>query len=85
MKSLVTVPFIEFLRTLILKGADPHAKVDKIEFYRELDEHKRTLALVGEAREGIMAGHGPNEEMQIDTNQAPKNNEVKSRKEVLAE
>ena len=63
LKSLVTVPFIEFLRTLIIKGADPHAKVDKIEFYRELDEHKRTLALVGEAREGIMAGHGPNEEM----------------------
>ena len=85
MKSLVTVPFIEFLRTLIIKGADPHAKVDKIEFYRELDEHKRTLALVGEAREGIMAGHGPNEEMQIDTNKAPKSNEVKSRKEVLAE
>jgi len=41
------------LRIIIQKGADPHAKVDKIEFYRELDEHKRTLVLVGEAREGI--------------------------------
>jgi hypothetical protein len=52
-KSLVTVPFIELLKVLIEKGANPHAKVDKIEFYRELDEHKRTIALVGEAREGI--------------------------------
>jgi hypothetical protein len=55
-KSLITVPFIEFLKVLIEKGADPHAKVDKIEFYRELDEHKRTITLVGEAREGIQAG-----------------------------
>ena len=55
-KNLITVPLIAFLKTLIEKGADPHAKVDKIEFYRELDEHKRTIALVGEAREGILAG-----------------------------
>lgn len=68
-KSLITVPFIDFLKVLIEKGADPHAKVDKIEFYRELDEHKRTIALVGNAREGILAGQGPNEEMQIDTTQ----------------
>lgn len=49
-KILITVPFIAFLKILIDKGADPHAKVDKIEFYRELDEHKKTIALVGEAR-----------------------------------
>lgn len=85
-KSLITVPFIEFLKVLIEKGADPHAKVDKIEFYRELDEHKRTIALVGEAREGIQAGQGPNEEMQIDTTTQRKQNvEIRTRKEVLAE
>ena len=84
-QTLVTLPLIEFLKTIIQKGANPHSKVDKIEFYRELDEHKRTIVLVGEAREGIMAGHGPDEEMQIDTNQSRKPNEVKTRKEVLAE
>jgi len=55
-RSLVTVPLIDFLRIIIAKGANPHAKVDKIEFYRELDEHKKTVALVSEARQGIMAG-----------------------------
>ena len=84
-KSLITVTFIDFLKVLIEKGADPHAKVDKIEFYRELDEHKRTIALVGEAREGILAGQGPNEEMQIDTTQRKNQAEIKTRKEVLAE
>ena len=84
-KSLITVPLIDFLKVLIEKGADPHAKVDKIEFYRELDEHKRTIALVGEAREGILAGQGPNEEMQIDTTQRKNQAEIKTRKEVLAE
>jgi hypothetical protein len=49
------LPFIEFLKLIISKGADPLRKVDKTEFYRELDEHKKTLSLVSDAREGIAA------------------------------
>ena len=64
-KTLITLPFIEFLKLIISKGADPLRKVDKTEFYRELDEHKKTLSLVSDAREGIAAVQnlGPNEEM----------------------
>ena len=33
------------------KGADPNAKVDKIEFYRELDKHKQSTTLLNQARD----------------------------------
>jgi len=72
MDSLITEPFIALLKLLVLKGANPHAKVDKIEFYRELDQHRRHIAMVGEAREGL----------QTVTTKAET---VKTRKEVLAE
>jgi hypothetical protein len=52
-KDLITTPFIFLLRVLIQKGADPHAKVEKLEFYRELDQHKRQLTLVQDVREGM--------------------------------
>jgi hypothetical protein len=44
--ELFTLPFIELLKIFISKGADPHMKVGKTAFYRELDEHKRNLMLV---------------------------------------
>jgi hypothetical protein len=72
LESLITEPFIALLNLLVLKGANPHAKVDKNEFYRELDLHKRRIAMVGEAREGLSI---------INT----KPETVKTRKEVLAE
>lgn len=53
-------------------------KVGKTKFYRELDEHKRHLALVGESRDMINAVN-----MQINTVQ--KKEDVKTRKEVIAE
>jgi hypothetical protein len=34
------VPFLDFLKILVFAGADPHACVDKTEFYRELDIKK---------------------------------------------
>ncbi len=70
--SLITDPFIFLLRLVVSKGANPQTKVDKTEFYRELDEHKRRLAMVGEAREGLFL-----------VNTKPET--VKTRKEVLAE
>lgn len=63
---------------MISKGADPLMKVGKTKFYRELDEHKRHLALVGESRDMISAVN-----MQINTMQKKEN--VKTRTEVLAE
>ena len=45
-EELITKPFIELLRILVSKGADPHAVVQKTAFYRELDEHKRHMATV---------------------------------------
>ena len=72
MKTLITEPFIALLKLIVNKGANPHTKVDKIEFYRDLDEHKRRLAMVGEAREGLSL---------VNT----KTETVKTRKEVLAE
>ena len=53
MLELVTEPFIELLRLLVQKGADVHSRVDKLEFYRELDLHKRHIALLGEARDQV--------------------------------
>jgi len=38
---------------LVSKGANTNAKVDKIEFYRELDEHKRRVVMVGDARQAV--------------------------------
>jgi len=61
---LITKPFIDFLQIIISKGSNPHQKVGKTKFYRELDEHKRHLLLVGEAREAVEAVQG---EIQIDT------------------
>ena len=63
---------------MISKGADPLMKVGKTKFYRELDEHKRHMALVGESRDMINAVN-----MQINTMQ--KKEDVKTRTEVLAE
>ena len=84
-ESLITVPLIDFLEDLIDKGANPLAEVEKTKFYRELDEQKRrTKAPAGEAREGIQAGQGPNEEIQIDTTQQNFKEETKIQKDVLA-
>ena len=72
LETLITEPFIALLKLLVNKGANPHAKVDKLEFYRELDEHKRRLAMVSEAKEGL-----PLVNIKAET--------VKTRNEVLAE
>jgi hypothetical protein len=50
-------PLIEFLDMLVSRGANPHAKVDRLEFYRELDEHKRQVLTINELRSGISAIH----------------------------
>ena len=34
-------------------GANPHAKVDKLEFYRKLDEHRQLLVRISEQRGGL--------------------------------
>lgn len=41
--TLVIQEFVKFLQILIDNGANPHAKVQKLEFYRKLDEHKQHL------------------------------------------
>ena len=38
--EMVVVPFLDFLKLIVLTGGDPHACVGKIEFYRELDVKK---------------------------------------------
>jgi cupin superfamily acireductone dioxygenase involved in methionine salvage len=76
--QLFTLPFIELLKFIISKGADPLMKVGKTKFYRELDEHKRHLAMVGESRDIVSAVN-----MQINTMQ--KQEDVKTRNEVMAE
>ena len=35
---------------LIDSGADPHTTVQKLEFYRKLDEHKKHLIVMAEQR-----------------------------------
>jgi hypothetical protein len=54
-KQIFILPFIEFLQMFVAKGANPHAKVDRLEFYRLLDEHKKHLTLVSEAKEAVDA------------------------------
>ena len=44
--ELIVQPFIKLLEFLVKKGADPSAKVDKLEFYRKLDKHKQHIQLV---------------------------------------
>ena len=41
---------MKFLQVLVEKGANPHATVEKLEFYRKLDVHKRHLTLIAETR-----------------------------------
>lgn len=53
MNKILVEPFIEILKTLVKAGADPLVKVEKLEFYRELDKHKQKLLLVEETREGV--------------------------------
>jgi hypothetical protein len=50
MAELIYGPFIEFLKLLISRGADAKACVDKLEFYRELDEHKKHVVITESAR-----------------------------------
>ena len=35
---------------MVENGANPHATVDKLEFYRKLDDHKKHLILLQEQR-----------------------------------
>jgi len=49
MDKHVVQPFLKCLKLLIEKGADPHAQVQKLKYYRELDEEKRKMAMVKEA------------------------------------
>jgi hypothetical protein len=51
--ELIVQPFIELLDFLVAKGADPSAKVEKLEFYRKLDTHKQHLQLVQGQRDGL--------------------------------
>jgi len=91
LETLILKPFIELLRILVKAKADPSAKVDKLEFYRELDQHKQKLYLVEEAREGItiikdqeMKSTDQAEKAKANTGASTATN-VKSRREVLAE
>lgn len=47
---LVSQEFVKLLAIMKEYGADPHAKVDKLEFYRKLDAHKKQLIYVAEQR-----------------------------------
>lgn len=48
--TLIAQPFVNFLVELIEQGVNPHARVEKLEFYRKLDEHKKHLVLLGDQR-----------------------------------
>ena len=37
----ILYPFIDLLKTLVEAGANHSTKVDKLEFYRELDKYKQ--------------------------------------------
>jgi hypothetical protein len=39
--QIIAKPFINILKVLIEKGADPHAQVQKLKKYRDLEEQKR--------------------------------------------
>lgn len=49
--QLVTSPFIALLSQLVQWGARTSVCVDKLEFYRELDQHKRQVLGINEVRE----------------------------------
>ena len=44
--TLIAQEFVKFLQFMVEKGANPHATVDKLEFYRKLDDHKKHLILL---------------------------------------
>ncbi len=39
--SVIAKPFVNILKFIISKGADPHAQVQKLKKYRDLEEQKR--------------------------------------------
>ena len=49
--TLIIQPFVNFLKAIVDKGADPHATVQKLSFYRKLDEHMKHLQNVSEQRD----------------------------------
>ena len=51
MEKQVVLPFLECLKLLIEKGADPHVQVQKLRRFRDLDEERRKLAIAKEGRE----------------------------------
>lgn len=53
--ELFTLPFVALLKMMVAKGSDSWQKVGKTLFYRELDEHKRHLVVVNEARDAVGA------------------------------
>ena len=44
--TLLAQEFVKFLQFMVENGANPHATVDKLEFYRKLDDHKKHLILL---------------------------------------
>lgn len=80
----ITSQTIEMLRFLVSRGADPTAKVGKIKFYRELDAHKKQIAVLTVQREAMQIGNQAQQEV-IDTSSKSLNNtEVKTRDEAMA-
>jgi len=95
-ERLIEKPMTEFIQLLVERGCNPHATVQKLEFYRKLDEHKQHLLMMAEQRSTVQAVQDTlmqSEPMQIDTTgsrvQAGSGNreerKVKTRTEVLAE
>ena len=89
---------MDFLKYLIQLGANPHAKVDKLQFYRELDAHKRQLVRMEEDREGVdyvgnamqaegvkMIDTGGQNDQQQSNAALGMDKSIKTRQEVLAE
>ena len=85
--QLISEPVLQMIKLLKDHGADVNATVQKLEFYRKLDEHKKHLLVLHEQQGSVQAvqntlmndGQG----VQIDT--SGQTNAVKTRDEVIAE
>ena len=88
-RKLISEPMLALIHFMAERGADVHAKVEKVEFYRKLDEHKKHLLVLHEQRGSVQAVQDTlmrDEQAQIiDTTSAGQNRAVKTRDEVLAE
>ena len=84
LNGIIVKPFINILKFLISKGADPHAQVHKLKKFRDIEEKKRQYLIQLAAGEVQVVVSKPTEKEEKVLRREEKLKELKSRKPAFA-